>query len=79
MASFYLSKILYRWIDDDQCDNLARSERSEIINELEEIVDEPSPLLTMKKTLYKFEYNIIYSVNYQVPILYFHICNQGKG
>lgn len=32
-----------------------------------------------KKVLYKFEYHIIYSASYQVPVLYFNICDQGKS
>ena len=28
--------------------------------------------------LYKFEYNIFYSCSYQVPVLYFNICDQGR-
>lgn len=31
-----------------------------------------------QRVLYKFEYHIIYSPSYQVPVLYFSICDQGN-
>lgn len=41
--------------------------------------DKSDESLTENKVLYKFEHHIIYSSSYQVPVLYFNICDQGKN
>nr|XP_027198318.1 ubiquitin-like-conjugating enzyme ATG10 isoform X1 [Dermatophagoides pteronyssinus] len=63
---FFLCKTLYRWLGDDQplCGD-----------------DHDNDTITIKstsnnRTLYKFEYHIIFNVNYQAPVLYFYICDQ---
>nr|XP_046909877.1 uncharacterized protein LOC124491282 [Dermatophagoides farinae] len=65
---FFLCKTLYRWLHDDQplCGDGVDDNDDAIIKST----------LNHHGTLYKFEYHIIYNVNYQAPVLYFHICDQ---